>query len=81
MRRTGGGVGTKVEEELEESEACEEGTFADVVDFTCEDAEEQSGHGEAHELESFTADNIDGEESEVVAGKEPKSGDDDLKGM
>jgi hypothetical protein len=81
MRRTGSSVSTKIEEELEESEACEEGAFCDMVDFTREDGEEQGGHGEAHELQPFTTDNIDGEEGKVVAGKEPKSRDDDLKGM
>jgi hypothetical protein len=81
MRRTGSGVSTKVEEELEESEACEEGTFSNMVNFTCENAEEHSCHAEAHELEPFTTDNIDGEEGKVVAGKEPKSRDNDLKGM
>jgi len=51
-----------------------------MVDFTGEDGKEQGRHGEAHELEPFTTNNIDSEEGKVVAGKESKSRDDDLKG-
>jgi hypothetical protein len=80
-QRTGGGISTKVEEELEEGEACEEGAFSDTVDFTGEDTEEQGGHGEAHKLDILTAKIFDGEEGNVVAGKESKSRDNDLKGM
>jgi hypothetical protein len=61
MGRTRCGIGTKVEEELEEGEARDEGTLAKVVDFTRKDSKEQPRHDKASELEPFTTDNVDGE--------------------
>lgn len=78
LLRTGCRVGTKIEEELEESEACEERSLAKVVDFTSENAQEERGHEEAHELEVLTTNNVDGEQGEIVAGKETKCRDDNL---
>jgi hypothetical protein len=77
--RTCCGVGTKVEEELEEGEARDEGTFAKMVDFTRKDSKEQTRHDEASELEPFTTDDIDGEEGKVVAWQESERSDDDLR--
>ena len=77
-RHTGGGVGTEVEEELEEREACQEGTFSNMVDFTGEDSKEEGGHNETHKLERFAAEDINGEEGEVVTRKESEGGDDNL---
>jgi hypothetical protein len=77
--RTCCGIGTKVEEELEKGKARDEGTLAKVVDFTCEDSKEQPRHDKASELEPFTTDDIDGEESKVVAWQEAKGSNDDLR--
>lgn len=76
----GRGVGTEIEEELEESEASKERALAKMVNFTGEDAKEEGRHGETHELESLTTDDINGEKGEVVTGKETESRDDDISG-
>ncbi len=49
-----------------------------MVDLSGEDAEEERGHEEAHELELFTSNNIDREEREIVTGEETEGCDDDL---
>jgi hypothetical protein len=77
--RTGGGVGTKVEGELEEGEADDEGSLADMINLTREDSEEESRSDKATELEPFTTDDVDREERKVVAWQETESGDDDLE--
>jgi len=76
----GGRVGTEVEEELHESEACNEWALSDMVDFSRENGKEERGHEEATELEPFTTNDIDGEEGEVVAWEETKGSDDDVTG-
>jgi hypothetical protein len=73
-----GGIGTKVEEELQESEARQEGTLSDVVDFTGQDSKEERGHEEATELEPLAANDIDGEEGNVVPWQETEGSDDEL---
>ncbi|KAG8797635.1 hypothetical protein FRC16_008669 [Serendipita sp. 398] len=75
----GGRVSTEIEEELHESEAGDERTFAQVVDLTGQDGEEETGHDKAHELEFLAADDIDEEEGDVVAWQESERGDDDLE--
>jgi len=75
---TSRGVGTKVEEELQEREAGNERSLSEMVDLPSENAEEERGHEEAHELDLFTSNNVDREEREVVAREETESSNDDL---
>jgi hypothetical protein len=63
---------------LQESEGREEGTLSDVVDFTGQDSKEERGHEEATKLEPLAANDIDGEEGNVVAWQETEGSDDEL---
>jgi hypothetical protein len=74
----GSGVSTKVEEELQEREACNKRSLSDGVDFTSHDGEEEGGHEETAELEPLAADDIDREERDVVAWQETEGSDDDV---
>jgi hypothetical protein len=64
---------------LEEGEADDEGSLADMINLTREDSEEESRSDKATELEPFTSDDVDREERKVVAWQETESGDDDLQ--
>ncbi|CAG8725300.1 15248_t:CDS:2 [Acaulospora colombiana] len=74
----GCGVATKVERELKEGEAADEGIFAEMVDFTRHDREEECRREESSELELFTTDDVDGKQDKVVAWQEFKCGDNNL---
>ena len=63
-----GGVGAEVEEELCEHVKCEQGVAGKVVECKTNDDEEDSEHGESHELDGFSAQGVDGCDRYPVTG-------------
>ena len=71
-------VGSEVEEELAEHVECEQAVFGQVVVCEADDDEEDGQDGEAHQLDGFPADGVDGGDGDPVAGDGAGADDDQV---
>ena len=71
-----GGIGAEVEEELAEDIQRKEGVLGEFVVGEADDAEEDSQDDEAHQLDGFAADGVDGRDGNPVA-RDGAGADDD----
>ena len=71
-----GGVGAEVEEELAEDIQRKEGVLGEFVVGEADDAEEDGEDDEAHQLDGFAADGVDGRDGDPVA-RDGAGADDD----
>ena len=78
----GGGVGSEVEEELQEDEEGEDlvGVGLVVVELSTQDSKEESVHSESHQLNGLSSNDVDEGNGEEVTGQETSDSDDQVSG-